>query len=57
MSRPTSVTNKQLADWIREASGLPTKRNERHEGLEQSPAEQQQDVQETPHPQENEGAE
>jgi hypothetical protein len=56
-SRPTSVTNEQLADWIREASGLPPKRNERHEGLEQTPAEQQQDVQDTPHPQENEGAE
>jgi hypothetical protein len=43
MSRPTSVTNEQLADWIREASGFPPKRNERHEGLEQTPAEQQQD--------------
>ncbi len=54
MSRSTSVTNEQLADWIREASGLPPKRNERHEDLEQTPAEQQQqDVQDTPHPQEN----
>ncbi len=57
MSKPTGVTNEQLADWIREASGLPPKRNERPEGLEQTPAEQQQDVQDTPHPQENEDAE
>lgn len=55
MNRETDVTNQQLADWIREVRGVSPKQNERHEGLEQTPAEQQpQDGQDTPHPQGNE---